>query len=173
MQGICIVYIHVPPSCNDRLQPMDLTVQTSSRTYLKSVFKNDMQIKISKQLEYGEIDKTLTHIDLRLAFLKPLSAEWLVQVHADIKSVKKLIYWGLRRAGSLKRSDTRSHHLNCDIVSGDYSYMYGVFKTAFLSNGFGYRYILFLVWHLNNFKKLAICMLCMNTNILQQYFVLN
>lgn len=153
MQGICIVYIHVPPNCNDRLQPMDLTVQTSSRTYLKSVFKNDMQIKISKQLEYGEIDKTLTHIDLRLAFLKPLSAEWLVQVHADIKAVKKLIYWGLRRAGSLKHSDTRSHHVNWDIVSGDYSYMYGVFKTVFLSNGFGYRCILFLVWHYNNFFK--------------------
>lgn len=41
-----------------------------------------------KQLDNGNTDQTLTPVDLRLSFLKPLSAEWLVQVHADIKSDK-------------------------------------------------------------------------------------
>lgn len=84
--NICIVF--VPPSCTDRLQPMDLTVQKIVKDKLKERFQKWYANQISKQLENGNTDQTLTPVDLRLSFLKLLSAEWLVQVHADIKSDK-------------------------------------------------------------------------------------
>lgn len=73
---ICIVF--VPPSCTDRLQPMDLTVQKIVKDKLKERFQKSYANQISKQLENGNTDQTLTPVDLRLSFLKPLSAEWLV-----------------------------------------------------------------------------------------------
>lgn len=94
-----ISIVFVPPSCTDRLQPMDLTVQKIVKDKLKERFQKSYANQISKQLENGNTDQTLTPVDLRLSFLKPLSAEWLVQVHADIKSDKILIYKGFEKSG--------------------------------------------------------------------------
>lgn len=51
-----------------------------TRTPLKMLRKSNIKTVI----ENGNTDQTLTPIDLLLSFLKPLSVEWLVQLHADI-----------------------------------------------------------------------------------------
>lgn len=50
--GICIVYI--PPSCTDRLQPMDLTVQKVVKDKLKERFQKwfKMKIEINFEISY-------------------------------------------------------------------------------------------------------------------------
>lgn len=131
---ICIVF--VPPSCTDRLQPMDLTVQKIVKDKLKERFQKSYANQISKQLENGNTDQTLTPVDLRLSFLKPLSAEWLVQVHADIKSDKILIYKGFEKSGiaeAVGYKFSSCEQWSTCIVSVDYSYI--VHKTDLLLNG--------------------------------------
>lgn len=54
----------------------------------RTPFKMLRKSNIKTVIENGNTDQTLTPIDLLLSFLKPLSVEWLVQLHADIKSDK-------------------------------------------------------------------------------------
>lgn len=103
---------------------------------LKERFQKSYANQISKQLENGNTDQTLTPVDLRLSFLKPLSAEWLVQVHADIKSDKILIYKGFEKSGiaeAVGYKFSSCEQWSTCIVSVDYSYI--VHKTDLLLNG--------------------------------------
>lgn len=61
---ICIVFML--PSCTDRLQPMDLTVQKIVKDKLKERFQKWYANQISKQLENGNTDQSLTPVDLIL-----------------------------------------------------------------------------------------------------------
>lgn len=78
-KNIEIVYIHVPPSTTDKLQPMDLSIQKVVKDKMKQRFQRWYASCISKQLDKGVDIETLKPVDLRLSILKPLGAKWLVE----------------------------------------------------------------------------------------------
>ena len=101
--NISIVY--VPPSCTDRLQPMDLTVQKVVKDKLKDSFQQWYASKITKQLESGKEICDLKPVDLRLSHVKPLSAKWIFDAHAQVKADRKLVFKGFEKAGIAEALD--------------------------------------------------------------------
>jgi len=71
-----ISVILVPPNYTDRLQPLDVSVNKAA----KGIFKNMSGVPNKSALVYKE--KSLSH---RLSIVKPLGAQWMVNLYDYIK----------------------------------------------------------------------------------------
>ena len=71
----------VPASCTDRLQPLDISLNKSAKSFLKSEFQNWYSEEISRQLSNsgGDIDN-IDPVDLTTARMKSNCAKWIVQM---------------------------------------------------------------------------------------------
>ena len=71
----------LPANTTDQLQPMDLSVNKSAKSFLKRCFEQWYLDKIIKQLNGKDIETTeLEPIGLNLTTLKELMAKWLVEM---------------------------------------------------------------------------------------------
>lgn len=95
---ICVV--NVPANMTKFYQPLDLTVNGYAKRFTKTKFTEWYSKQIGKQMQEG---KKLEDVDipLRLSMLKPLHAQWLVELYNEMTSEKgkEIILSGWRAAG--------------------------------------------------------------------------
>ena len=70
-----IHFVHVPPNCTDRLQPLDLSVNKPCKDFMRKKFIEWYSTKFCEALE--QTNNPRPKIDLRLSTLKPIGAEWM------------------------------------------------------------------------------------------------
>lgn len=88
-------FIIVPSNCTDRLQPLDLTVNKSVKTFMRSNFQQWYGNAIYEQLQQGITE----NVDLRLGVMKPLSARLMIQCFKYLVSHPELAIHGFEEAG--------------------------------------------------------------------------
>ena len=93
-----IMYVLVPKTCTDRLQPMDLSINKPIKDCLKHSFQAWYASQIEKQIQQNP-DSPVTPVDFRLSIIKPLHAQWLIDTYDYIKSRPEIIVNGFKAAG--------------------------------------------------------------------------
>lgn len=90
--------VMVPANCTDRLQPLDVSVNKPAKTFLRQQFHKWYAEQICQQLQ----DKAdVTPVDLRLSVVKPLGAQWMIQLYDYMKSKPHIVQNGFRAVGIL------------------------------------------------------------------------
>ena len=87
----------VPASCTDRLQPLDISVNKSAKSFLKSAFQRWYSEEIAQQLSNsgGDID-SIDSVDLTTARMKCISARWIVQMYDHFCTSPDIIVNGFK-----------------------------------------------------------------------------
>jgi len=95
-----IHFIFVPNNMTHLYQPLDLTVNKHSKTFLKKLFSEWYAQQIENQLALGKKVEEI-NIQFRLSTLKPLHAKWLMQYYNEITSEagRSIIINGWKAAG--------------------------------------------------------------------------
>ena len=75
----------VPNNMTQLFQPLDLTVNTQCKSYLKRLFSEWYAHQIENQLSLGKKVQKIK-IEFRLITLKPLHVKWLVEYYNEITS---------------------------------------------------------------------------------------
>ena len=98
-----IILVKIPPNMTHIYQPLDLTVNRSTKAFFKRKFTEWYSQEIHKQLEEG---KKIDQVDvvLRLSVLKPLHAKWIIEFYNDMTSGKgkDVIANGWKSAGMME-----------------------------------------------------------------------
>ena len=91
----------VPASCTDRLQPLDISVNKSAKSFLKSEFQKWYSEEIAHQLSNsdGDIDN-LDPVDLTTARMKCVSARWIEQMFNYLSNSPDIIVHGFKAIAS-------------------------------------------------------------------------
>ena len=93
-----IIYVTIPPNCTDLLQPMDLSVNKSAKSFLKNEFERWYATQVCDQLsDTSDIDEV--KVDLSLSRMKPLGAKWLTKLYDYMKTKPEIIKNGFKEAG--------------------------------------------------------------------------
>ena len=87
-------FIYVPAGCTGDLQPLDLSVIDEYKKILKSKFI----IYYASVIESSE-DDDLSTFKLSASLLKPLHADGVTEVHAEMQDRKSSVIRGFRLAG--------------------------------------------------------------------------
>lgn len=95
-----IVYEHIPNGCTDKLQPLDLSVNKSAKSYLREKFSTWYAEQVKQQLNAGK-QATDVQVDMRLSVMKELSAKWLDSLYDHLRASTQLIINGFKEAGIL------------------------------------------------------------------------
>ena len=96
LQDNHIHFVMVPANCTDRLQPLDVSVNKPAKSFLRQQFHRWYAEQICQQLE----EKTdVTPVDLRLSVVKPLGAQWMIQLYDYLKSKPEIVQNGFRAVG--------------------------------------------------------------------------
>ena len=69
-----IHFVHMPPNCTDRLQPLDISVNKPCKDFMRNKFIEWYSLKVCEASE--NIENPCPQIDLRLSTMKPLGAQW-------------------------------------------------------------------------------------------------
>ena len=96
-----ISYVLIPATFTDRLQPMDLSVNKSAKNLLRNCFQSWYAAKIESQMKDGAV--TPRPVDMRISVVKPVHAQWLIQLYDHMKSQPQIIINGFRAAGILDK----------------------------------------------------------------------
>ena len=95
-----IFLVRVPPNMTNLFQPLDLTVNSVAKAFMKRRFTEWCSQEIWKELESG---KELSDIDIKLTLtiLKPLHASWLTDLYDYLTSQKgaEIIFNGQQSSG--------------------------------------------------------------------------
>ena len=75
---------------------MDLSVNKSVKSYLRSKFQTWYAKEVCSQLQGHSENKP---IDLRLSVVKPLGATWMVSLYDYLKSKPETVQNGFKEAG--------------------------------------------------------------------------
>jgi hypothetical protein len=95
-----ILIVKVPSGCTDELQPLDLSVNKSCKSYLRSKFSTWYASEVEKQLAIG-IEAKNVKVDSRMQVIKELSAQWLLGFYDYMASRKEIVVNGFKEAGIL------------------------------------------------------------------------
>ena len=77
----------VPANCTDRLQPMDVSVNKAAKDFLRQRFRKWYASQICQQINEGDSSA----VDLRLNVVKPLGAQWMIQLYDYLKLHPEII----------------------------------------------------------------------------------
>ena len=72
----------IPANCTDRLQSLDLSVNKAVKTLLRKKFQDSYAKEVFTQVEEGRVEM----VDLHLSTVKPLGAQWMVDVFNYFKT---------------------------------------------------------------------------------------
>ena len=86
--------ISVPPNCTDSLQPLDPSVNKSAKDFLRSKFE---QWYAQQIFEQGD----LMPIKFPMTLMKPLGAQWVMELYSYMLNHPEIIRNGFRAAGIL------------------------------------------------------------------------
>ena len=97
LDSLSIEMVQVPANMTHFFQPLDLTVNRAAKQLTK---KKKAFVTYSKQLEAGNQLEDI-EVDLRLSVLKPLHAQWLVDVYNyfSTEEGREIILKGWKKAG--------------------------------------------------------------------------
>ena len=87
----------VPGNCTDRLQPLDVSVNKSAKDFLREKFQTWYSDQVCSNLDDGKD----TGVDLKMSVVKPLGAEWLIDLYNYLLSKPDIIVSGFRGSGIL------------------------------------------------------------------------
>lgn len=90
-----ILYVTVPSNCTDRLQPLDVSINKPAKDFLRSKFQEWYGLEICRQLESGVTEE----VDLRMSTMKPVTAQWMIELHSYIAARPTIIINGFRHTG--------------------------------------------------------------------------
>ena len=90
-----ILYVTVPNNCTDRLQPLDLSVNKPAKDFLQSKFQQWYGTEICQQLDKGMTEQ----VDMWMSVMKPLAAQWVIDLHSYLSARPAIIISGFRSAG--------------------------------------------------------------------------
>ena len=85
-----ILYVTLPNNCTDRLQPLNLSVNKPAKDFLRAKFQEWYGTQICQQMEKGMTEE----VDLRMSIMKPITAQWMIDLHAHISSHPSIIING-------------------------------------------------------------------------------
>ncbi len=106
----------VPPNCTDRLQPLDLTVNKTAKSFLQREFRDWYAAEVAKQLSENE---TLAPVDLSTARMKCVSARWLIRLFEYLENTSYHLVNGFIAAGIPQSIDAGQPTAGSDIVNSD------------------------------------------------------
>ena len=95
-----ILFVRVPVNMRNIFQPLDLTVNGSFKSLMKSTFTEWYSKETGKQLEENVPIEDI-EIKLKVSVLKPLHASWLMEAynHLTSSAVREIIANGWKSAG--------------------------------------------------------------------------
>ena len=96
LQDNDIRVVMVPANCTDRLQPLDVSVNKPAKTFLREQFHKWYAEKICQHIRE---ETAVTPVDLRLSIVKPLGAQWMIQLYDYMKSKPEIIHNGFKAVG--------------------------------------------------------------------------
>ena len=93
-------FVAVPANMTHFFQPLDLTVNRSAKQFMRKQFVMYYSEIVRHKLENGENVEDI-EVDLRLTAIKPLHAQWLVNMYNFFTSSKgpQIIVKGWKKAG--------------------------------------------------------------------------
>ena len=90
-----ILFVTIPNNCTDRLQPLDLSVNKPAKDFVRAKFRDWYGNQICKQLDDGLNEE----VDMRMSTMKPITAHWMINLHAYLSARPSIIINGFRAAG--------------------------------------------------------------------------
>ena len=82
----------VPAKCTDRLQPLDVSVNKPVKKFLQRKFQQWYSEEVRRQIQSDKAVK----VDLAMSIVKPLGAQWLIDLDLYMLSNPSLIINGLK-----------------------------------------------------------------------------
>ena len=83
-----INFVIIPANCTDRLKPLDLSFNKAAKMFLHSTFQDWFAQQVTAQ-KRGE--KPVEPVDLHLSMMKPLGAQWMVELSDHFKAKSSII----------------------------------------------------------------------------------
>ena len=95
--NVCLLPAHT----TDQLQPMDIAVNKPAKGFLKQKFEHWYSEEVMKQLQgVSDVESAeIQPVDLSVAAIKELNAQWLVEMAEYITSNPQFVVNGFRRWG--------------------------------------------------------------------------
>ena len=90
-----ISIVLIPANCTDRLQPMDISVNKAAKDFLHQRFREWYASQICHKIDKDDSST----VDLRLNVVKPLGAQWMIQLYDYMKMHPDIIKNGFKGAG--------------------------------------------------------------------------
>ena len=90
--------VSVPNNWTNYFQPLDLTVNKSSKDFLRKEAQSWYSQKIVKQMEAGKCSDQIK-VDVRVSVVKPLHAKWIVKYYDYARTKPQLIINGWKESG--------------------------------------------------------------------------
>ena len=91
-----LMYVIVPPNCTDRLQPLDVSVNRAAKHFIRGKFESWYADRIMAQQESGQ---DIQPVDLRLSVVKPIGAQWMIDLYDYLKGNPSIITHGFKHVG--------------------------------------------------------------------------
>ena len=92
-----IVYVTIPNGCTDKLQPLDVSVNKSAKSYLREKFSTWYAEQVNLQLSGGK-QASEVQVDMRLSVMKELSAKWLEGLYDHLRASDQITVNGFKEA---------------------------------------------------------------------------
>ena len=90
--------VYVPNNMTHYFQPLDLTVNSVAKYFLKEKFELWYANEVKKQLDEG-IEVYEINVPLKLSILKPIHGRWLLGLYDHLRNNKEIIMKGFESAG--------------------------------------------------------------------------
>ena len=80
LQNNDLVYVIIPPSCNDRLQPLNVSVNRAAKQFLQINLKTGMYADVV--VVQKNIGKDIEPVDLKLFIVKSIAVKWMIDLYS-------------------------------------------------------------------------------------------
>ena len=90
--------VHVPSNMTDHFQPLDRNVNGHTKEFLKTKFECWYAKHVSDQIDHGRSVYNV-HVPLKLPFIKPIHAKWLLGLYNHLRNSSSTIMKGFEMAG--------------------------------------------------------------------------
>ena len=85
----------MPNNCTNQLQPLDLSVNKLAKDFLRSRFQEWYASEICHQLDICVTEQGV----MRMSVMKPLAAQWVVELHSHLAACPNIIINGFHATG--------------------------------------------------------------------------
>ena len=91
-----LMFILVPANCTDRLQPLDVSVNRAAKQFMQAKFEGWYADRIIAQKDSGQ---DIQPVNLRLSVVKPIGAQWVIELYDYLKGRPNIISNGFKHVG--------------------------------------------------------------------------